>query len=302
MNHKISLLLPTRGRPHLLKRLFKSIIDTTQDLSNVEIIMCIDDDDPQSHNIDEPGLNIVKLIGPRSSMGDYNTRCLNRSTGDIIILLNDDLTMETPGWDRIVSEFILTIPDGILMAYPNDTEGCGKMCTFPIMTRKTCDILSNPYPKEYDALFIDQHLLDIFLRLRHLGKNRMFYLENVIFEHNHFIDGGVRPDASYSHKKRFSDSMAFLSLRYLRQISAQRLLSAIGGHPLPPQPSHSILEKPPGNLLQAFLIYSSGFLLDHGLPLRRRLILFMGFFKYFAAMKSGLSFLKRKSYEIYGCQ
>jgi hypothetical protein len=45
----------------------------------------------------------------------------------------------------------------------------------------------------------------------------------------------------------------------------------------------------------------SVFLQDHGLPLRRRLILFIGFLKYYAAMKSGMIFLKRKSYEIYGC-
>jgi hypothetical protein len=129
----------------------------------------------------------------------------------------------------------------------------------------------------------------------------MFYLENVIFEHKHFIDGAVRPDVSYAHKKRFSDSMAFISLRRLRQVSAQRLLFAIDGLPLPAQPSQSALEKPPSNLFQAFLIYFSVFLKDHGLPLKRRLILFIGFFKYYAAMKSGISFLKRKSYEIYGC-
>jgi hypothetical protein len=95
--------------------------------------------------------------------------------------------------------------------------------------------------------------------------------------------------------------MAFISLRRLRQVSAQRLLFAIDGLPLPAQPSQSALEKPPSNLFQAFLIYFSVFLKDHGLPLKRRLILFIGFFKYYAAMKSGISFLKRKSYEIYGC-
>lgn len=301
MNNKISLLLPTRGRPQLLRRLFQSILDNTQDLNNVEIIMCLDDDDPQSHKIDEPRLNIVKLIGTKSTMGDYNTRCLNHSTGDIIILLNDDLTIDTLGWDRIISDFVLTIPDEIFMAYPNDTESRGNMCTFPIMTRKTCEILSNPYPKDYEALFIDQHIFDIFIRLRHLGKNRMFYLDNVIFEHKHFINGAVRSDVGYAHKKRFSDSMAFISLRHSRQVSAQRLLSAIDGHPLPEQPSQSALEKPPSNLFQAFLIYFSVFLQDYGLPLKRRLILFIGFLKYYAAMKSGMNFLKRKSYEIYGC-
>ncbi len=304
MNNKISLLLPTRGRPHLLERLFHSILDNTRQLKNVEIIMCLDDDDPQSHKINEPRLNIVKLIGSRSTMGDYNTRCLNHSSGDIIILLNDDLTFETPNWDRTISDFALTIPDGIFMAYPNDTESRRGMCTFPIMTRKTCEVLSNPYPKEYEALYIDQHILDIFIRLRHLGKNRMFYLENIIFEHKHFISGALRSDAGYAHKKRFTDAMTFISLRNLRHVSAQRLFSAIEGHPLPRQLSQSqwATEMPPTSLVQAILMYFSVFLQDHGLPLRRRLTLFIGFVKYYAAMKSGMSFLKRKSYEIYGCK
>jgi len=302
MNRKISLLLPTRERPKLLNRLFQSLADHTLNLDQVEIILCLDDDDPTSQGIDDPRLNIVKLIGSRSTMGQYNTRCLDRSSGDIIILLNDDLIVRTPGWDQIISDFVLSIPDGVFMAYPNDTETRGRMCTFPIMTRKTCEILSNPYPKEYGALYIDQHILDIFIRLKHLGKNRMFYLENVIFEHNHFIDSEVRLNVGYSHKNRFSDAMAFISLRRLRQVSAQRLLFAIDGRPLPAHPSQLALEKPPSNLLQAALIYFSVFLQDHGLPLKRRLSLFIGFLKYYAAMKSGMSFLKRKSYEIYGCK
>jgi len=300
MNKKISFLLPTRGRPDLLRRLFQSIVDTTHDLDKVEIVMCLDEDDPQSQRIDDPRLDIVKLIGARSTMGDYNTKCLNRSRGDIIILLNDDLILETPGWDSIISDFALTIPDSIFMAYPNDTETRQHMCTFPIMSRKTCEILSNPYPKEYVALYIDQHIFDIFIRLKHLGKNRMFYLDHVIFKHRHFINGAVRSDASYSHKKRLPDAMAFISLRHFRQVCAQRLFSSIEGHTLPELTNHVVLEKAPINLLHAIFRYFSVFFQDYGLPLRRRFMLFAVFLKFYAAMESGLNFLKRKSYELYG--
>jgi glycosyltransferase involved in cell wall biosynthesis len=297
---KLSLLLPTRDRVQLLKRLFQSIVDTTYDLKNVEIIMCLDDDDTQSHRIEDPRLNIVKLIGPKSTMGDYNTKCLNQCSGDIIILMNDDLTIETPGWDRIISDFALTIPDGIFMAYPNDTESGRHMCTFPIMSRKTCDILMRPYPSEFESLYIDIHIFDIFTRLKYLGQNRMFYFEKVTFVHNHFMNGKVRHDASYSHKNRFTDGNTFISLRYIRQLSALRLLSAIEGRPLLNLPDKAILEKAPKNLFRAALIYFSAFFLDQGLPLKRRFILFVGFTKYYAAMKSGLSLLKRKSYTLYG--
>ncbi len=300
MNKKISFLLPTRDRAHLLKRLFQSIVDTTYDLENVEIIMCMDDDDSQSHLIDDPRLNIVKLIGAKSTMGDYNTRCLNHSSGDIIMLVNDDLTIETRGWDKIIFDLASTIPDKIFMFYPNDTESRGRMCTFPIMSRKTCEILCNPYPREYAALYIDQHIFDLFIRLKHLGKNRIFYFDHVIFKHNHFINGDVRTDASYSHKKRLPDAMAFISLCHFRQVSAQRLLSSIEGHAQPGLPHHVVLEKSPANLLHAIYKYFSVFFKDYGLPLNRRFILFTGFLKYYAAMESDLTFLKRKSYELYG--
>lgn len=300
MNKKISLLLPTRGRPNLLKRLFHSIIDNTQDLKNIEVILCLDDDDPESHGIDDPRLNIVRLIGHRSTMGDYNTKCLNHSTGDIIMLMNDDLVICTKGWDQIILDFSLTIPDGIFMAYPNDNEAGKLGSTFPIMSKKTCGILSNPYPKEYDDLYIDIHIFDIFIRLKHIGENRMFYLDKVVFDHRHFANGKVRQDASYSHKNRTKDAMTFISLRHSRQVSAQRLHAAIENMRLPELPNHLIPEEPPENLARAFMKYFSIFLTDYGLPLSWRLNYFIRFTKYHAAMKSGLRFLARKSYTLYG--
>jgi len=299
MYKKISLLLPTRGRPFLVKRLFQSIVEHTDDLNSLEIIMYLDEDDTESHGIEDQSLNIVKIVGPRSTMGEYNTKSLESSSGEIIMLMNDDLVIFTPKWDKIIQDFTLTIPDGIFMAYPNDMEGAS-MSTFPIMSRKICEILSRPYPIEYESLYIDTHIFDIFTLLKYLGQNRIFFLDNVVFDHRHFINGKIRPDASYSHKNRFQDAMAFISLRHLRQSSAHRLLAAIKNESLPELPEQSILEIPPDNLAHAFVKYFSIFFKDYGLPLYWRLLWFVRFTKYYAAMKSGIVFLKRKSYTLYG--
>ena len=299
MNNKISLLLPTRGRPLLLKRLFQSIIEHTAERDDLEIILYLDEDDYKSHGIEYPGLHIIKNIGPHSTMGAYNTKCFERSSGDIIMLMNDDLVFLTPGWDNIIKAFALTIPDDIFLAYPDDMEGA-KNSTFPILSRKACEILSRPYPIEYESLYIDTHIFDIFTRLAHLGKKRMFFLNNVVFDHRHFINGRIRPDADYSHKNRFQDAMTFISLRHLRQASANRLLAAIKNESLPELPEHQTSEVPPNNLAHAFMNYFSFFLKDYGLPLYWRLLWFVRFTKYYAAMKSGLTFLKRKSYTLYG--
>ncbi len=299
MGKKISLLLPTRGRPFLLRRLFQSIVNHTADLKNLEIILCLDDDDTEGSSIEDQRLNIVKTIGPPATMGEYNTRCLKCSSGDIVMLMNDDLVVCTSGWDQMIVNFSKSIPDEVYMAYPDDMEKAN-LSTFPIMSRKTCEILSRPYPKEYEDTFIDDHIFDIFTRLKHLGKNRMFYLKKVKLDHRHFVKGKVRPDASYSHKNRYKDYLTFMSLRHSRQASAHRLLAAIEGELLPDLPDYVAMEKPPANLAHLFSKCFTVFLADHGLPLSRRLRWFIRFTKYHASMKSGLHFLKRKTYTLYG--
>jgi len=298
--NKISLLLPTRGRPLLVKRLFQSIINQTANLNNLEIIMYLDEDDTESHGIEDQRLNIVKIIGKRSTMGEYNAKCLEASSGNIIILMNDDLVISTKGWDQIILNFALTVSDDIFLAYPNDKEAGHRLSTFPIMSRKTCQVLSEPYPKAYDALYIDAHIFDVFIRLKHLGFDRMFYLESVVFDHRHFTNGKIRPDAIYSHKNRYKDGITYISLRRLRQVSALRLLAAIENKPFPDLPDQVAMEEGPSKLTHALVQYFLVFLTDHGLPFRWRLQWFFRYIKYFAAMKGGMSFLKRKSYTLYG--
>jgi len=295
---RISLLLPTRGRPFLVKRLFQSIVDCSVDLNRLEVVLCVDDDDTDSQQIKETRLKIVKVIGERTTMGGYNTRCMENSSGDVVILLNDDLQVKTHGWDQKIIDFCRRMPDPIFLAYPDDMEA-PDLCTFPILSRTTCEIFVEPYPLQYEHLFIDDHIYDTFIRLKHLGHNRMFYLKDIELDHRHFINGKQRQDVSYQHKNRYKDYITYISLAPLRQAAATRLHAAIEGKPLPTyKPQHRLLPAPAG-MREAFKL-SASFLTDHGLPMRRRLLWFIRFSKYYAAMKGGLGFLKAKTYTLYG--
>ena len=70
---RISILLPTRERPHLVRRLFDSLAMRTDSLNDLEVILYLDDDDETSHDISEERFSVIKIIGPRASMGAYNT-------------------------------------------------------------------------------------------------------------------------------------------------------------------------------------------------------------------------------------
>lgn len=277
MSALISLLLPTRGRPRLAERFLRSAAEHADDRAHVEAVVYADDDDPASHNLDCAGLECRTLVGPRVSMGLCNTACLRGSSGDIVVLTNDDVVIQTRGWDRRLRELHAARPDGVYLAYPNDLFKGRRLCTFPVLSRRTCDLIGDPFPGEYRGAFIDYHLLDIFKRVERLGARRIAYLRDVVFEHMHYRRGKADYDETYRTRPRFGDDATFLAMRDARQRGALRLIRAIAGEesamgaevrsqPLPdaPHPAGSL------NLLRRLLA-------DSALPLRWRCYLWSWF-------------------------
>ena len=272
---RISLLLPTRGRPHLIRRLFDSLAKHTASLNDLEVILYLDDDDETGHEISDDRFSLIKIIGPRLSMGAYNSICLGRASGDLIMLMNDDVIVRTSEWDRRVAELAKTVSDGIFLAYPNDLHIGKRMCTFPIFTKKACRVLLRPYPEEYKTYFIDWHVFDIFKRLRAMGHARIFYLEEVIFEHCHYMAGKAELDDTYGAKDYYQDDWTFLKLRPLRQQMAERLAASIDGKPIPALRVLSAPRSRPDKTWSVLLRYVSEFLCDPVLPIGERVRLFI---------------------------
>ena len=46
-----SLIVPTRARPAEFRRLLESLRETTRDLSSIEVIAVVDQDDPDSRDL-----------------------------------------------------------------------------------------------------------------------------------------------------------------------------------------------------------------------------------------------------------
>jgi glycosyltransferase involved in cell wall biosynthesis len=272
---KISLLLPTRGRPHWVRRVFESLAEHTAVLDDLEVVLYVDEDDQPSHGLDHESFRVVKIIGPRASMGEYNTACLEHASGEIVILMNDDVIVRTPGWDRRVAELAAAVPDGVFLAYANDLHMGKRMCTFPICTRKACEIMVRPYPEEYRAGFIDWHLFDVFKRLKAMGHDRIFFLEKIVFEHCHYMAGKAEIDPTYRSKDYYADDWTFVALRDLRQKIAERLKASVIGQPLPELPTLPSPARRPRAAWAVLLQFASVFLLDFALPMAERVRLFV---------------------------
>ena len=291
---KISMLLPTRNRPELLKQFLDSVVQTSKDLSEIEIVLYVDDDDQSTQELDYKELNIIRLVGPRLSMGEYNHACLYHSSGKIIILVNDDVIIETMHWDAQVKDTAKINEDEIYLAYPSDTIMV-KDCSFPILSRKTCNLLIQPFPFVYKRLFIDIHLMDIFKRLSYAGENRIYNLENIVFKHlrNELIKTD-NYEKQYHSRNDLRDDIAYFSLRNMRDDQSQRLYAVINNKELPDIKMKEDIPSFSRYLIPVLWSYVVGFLFDNKLPLSRRFSFFYWFSGHYIMTNTWLCLFRKE--------
>lgn len=267
----ISLLVPTRNRSDILVQMLDSVFATAARPELIEVVIYVDDDDPDTLSLDLRNWNVRRITGQRLRMGALNAACFAASRGSIIILGNDDILIRTQGWDDLVRHATAQWGDEVYLLYPNDLYKLDKLCTFPIMSRLVCDTIGDPFPAEYRGAFIDVHLMDIFKQLEGGGHARIKFLGDVVFEHMHFRAGKSEPDATYLNRERFGDDKTFILLSRARSWAATRLLTLIEGtEPVPEARLQS--HKPAGGWFIGLLVLVLG---ESKAPLRWRVKLFL---------------------------
>jgi glycosyltransferase involved in cell wall biosynthesis/Flp pilus assembly protein TadD len=181
-----SFLIPTRNNLPGLKKLFDSIVATTSNPRALEIVLAMDEDDQASQSISDSRLQLRKIVVPKGlTMGKLNNACYQASSGRYLMLMNDDVVLRTPGWDRQVFSVFAGFRDEIALVHVNDLLFRERLCTFPILSRRACEAIG-VCPTAYKRYRIDDHIYDTYNLLAHLGYRRIVYLPEVIFEHeNH---------------------------------------------------------------------------------------------------------------------
>jgi len=223
---KISILMPTRGRPNWVQRFLDSVVETAKEPESIETILFIDDDDIQSHLIEHPSANVVKLIQPRKTLGEMYKYCFEMSNGSIIMLSGDDFVFRTSGWDDVVTALFRCFSDAILLVYGNDLNQGPRVCTAPFVSRRMCEILGAPCPPEYTGEFIDAHIFDIFQKIKASGYDRIRYIDDIIIEHMHHVVGKAPFDETYANRTPTAWSRElYYRLEGVRQEQARILLT-----------------------------------------------------------------------------
>lgn len=192
-----SIIFPSRERVSLLATMIDSIGNQSADLSNVEVLVGIDDDDKATHEA-KPQLETTypfcKLYSrSRSRMlnQDYINWLASMSKGKYLIICNDDARFATKNWDKIavakLDEYLKDKPDGIVYGYISDLlidrHGMG-YCCFPLVSSAAYKILGWAMPGEYPSWNADIVCWEVY---RAIG--RLLDLSEITIEHISYHTG-----------------------------------------------------------------------------------------------------------------
>ena len=119
----ISFCCPSRGRPELAKRLVDTAMSTQQ--HDTEFLFYLNDDDPKLEQYKDTLDEKHYVVGPnQSTCYSWNLMC-DRAKNDIVMLMGDDVQVNTQHWDQLILEQFEKYKDRILMVVPTDGRNKG---------------------------------------------------------------------------------------------------------------------------------------------------------------------------------
>ena len=119
----ISLCCPSRGRPELAKRLVDTVTATQK--HETEFLFYLNDDDEKLAQYKDLLDEKHYTVGPNQSTCYSWNLMAECASHDIVMLMGDDVQVQTPCWDQLIIEQFDKFDDKILMVVPNDGRDKG---------------------------------------------------------------------------------------------------------------------------------------------------------------------------------
>ncbi len=194
--------MPTRKRPQSVVEITKTVLETADNPSKIELCFYIDADDV----ISKAALEFLRMRYGEQIKYTTSTEKLNLSqmwnyayehlsTGRLISLVGDDFRFRTKSWDTMVLNEFAKVDDNILLVYGRDGITDEKLAAHHFIHRDWVKIIGYWLPPYFCGDFVDTWLYDISVAI-----GRAKYLPDAYFEHMHFIVGKHAKDETHERR------------------------------------------------------------------------------------------------------
>lgn len=201
--HTNLVIVPSRNRPDNAERTIKAL----QEHSRIsDFCIAIDDDQADLY----PRLDgVMYEVNPRLWMNGTLNLVASRHAHSYktVHFLGDDHLVKTPGWDE---KLYAPIKDrGFGLSYGDDLFQRVNLATSVMMSTNIIKTLGFMAPPKLTHLFMDNFWMNLGYALQCID-----FVEEVVIEHLHFMNGKSESDAGYievnSHKLYSQDQKVFL--------------------------------------------------------------------------------------------
>lgn len=182
---KISLIHPSRGRALKAYDTFMHWLLCSSLTVKIEHILCLDTDDEQVEMYQQQFTKSLIDISPNKNLVEAANRGAKLATGDIIVLMSDDMFCPYD-WDLELIE-IFQKQKGILLKTDDGTQPW--IVTLPIMDRSFYEHNGYIYHPAYQHMFCDTDLTH-----KAELENRLYIRNDIQFLHAHYSIGKSAKD------------------------------------------------------------------------------------------------------------
>lgn len=188
----ISILIPTRKRPHNIEKLWDSITRTVRNPIDIELVLYIDEDDKSYKNLKMP---YKKVNGERIVLSDMWNVCAKEATNDIMMYCGDDVLFRTKNWDRVVIDTFDKLEDKIGYVFGRDgSVHDGRYGTHGFVHRNWFDALGYICPPVFSGDYSDTWINDVAKLV-----DRHIFID-ILTEHMHPDFNKTELDDTYKEK------------------------------------------------------------------------------------------------------
>jgi hypothetical protein len=184
----ISILHPSRGRSERSAQTLQKWIDRAKHPDEIQIIISVDTDDPQSCDYLSfaNSINAEFTMSKNRSAVDAINKAARIAKGDIFIVVSDD-TDCPEHWDRKILDVVEGKTDWLLKCPDGGTQDW--IVTMPIMDRVFYNRFGYVYYPQYLHMFCDTELTAVGDLTGRIIK------ANIVFEHLNPVTGKTQADA-----------------------------------------------------------------------------------------------------------
>ena len=200
----------TRSRPDKFISGIENIVNLSSDKNNFKILVSADIDDATMYNKDvlnriynhiKSGLVEIHYGNSKSKIDAINRDMDKAGEWDILVNFSDDMQFIKNGFDETIrNDFKINFPDLSGNLHYNDGFQKDRISTMSIFGKGWYDRFKYIYHPDYKSLFCDEEYTYVARKL-----NKMVYIQDIIFNHNHPANVGGMVDEQLRKTESFWD-------------------------------------------------------------------------------------------------